>query len=131
MHWAVAFVDCLSGCLVSWVLSKDDGTVEMRKVSDPIREGAEGFLKVQYGVILKLAVFVTVGIFFSYKLRDFENPTGIEVLGSNLMGFIGAVSFIMVRKSVCAAALCVKPPVTVTVVVRAAREHHALPSLAT
>ena len=28
----------------------DDGTEEMRGVSDPIREGAEGFLHVQYTV---------------------------------------------------------------------------------
>ena len=32
------------------VLEKDDGTAEMRAVSDPIREGAEGFLGVQYSV---------------------------------------------------------------------------------
>ena len=32
------------------VLSCDDGTPEMRAVSDPIREGAEGFLRVQYTV---------------------------------------------------------------------------------
>jgi Na+/H+-translocating membrane pyrophosphatase len=68
----------------------------MRKVSDPIREGAEGFLRVQYGVILKLAIFVTIGIFFSYKLRDFDEPTGIEVLGSNVMGAVGSVSFVLV-----------------------------------
>lgn len=32
------------------VLQVDDGTAEMRAVSDPIREGAEGFLHVQYTV---------------------------------------------------------------------------------
>ena len=32
------------------VLSCDDGTEEMRAVSDPIREGAERFLRVQYTV---------------------------------------------------------------------------------
>ena len=32
------------------VLSCDNGTAEMRAVSDPIREGAEGFLQVQYTV---------------------------------------------------------------------------------
>jgi len=35
------------------VLSCDDGTPEMRAVSDPIREGAEGFLRVQYTVWLE------------------------------------------------------------------------------
>ena len=52
---------CCFGTIVSlWlarnVLSKDDGTAEMRAVSDPIREGAEGFLKVQYTAIAKFAV---------------------------------------------------------------------------
>ena len=32
------------------VLSCDDGTKEMRAVGDPIREGAEIFLRVQYTV---------------------------------------------------------------------------------
>lgn len=83
------------------MLGKDDGTSEMRKVSDPIREGAEGFLRVQYGVILKLAIFVTIGIFFSYKLRDYDAATGIEVLGSNVMGVVGSVSFVLVRAAWC------------------------------
>lgn len=97
-----------------WVLAKDDGTPEMRKVSDPIREGAEGFLRVQYTAISKFAVFVAVGIFMSYKLRPVSpNPKGVELLGSNILGFIGAVSFLLVRWCVCvcccAVALCACP----------------------
>ncbi len=86
-----------SVCARSWVLSKDDGTPEMRRVSDPIREGAEGFLKVQYSVIGKLSGFVAAGIFMSYKLRNFDHPTGIESLGANTIGTVGAVAFLLVR----------------------------------
>lgn len=52
---ALVFGAVILGVLCSlWlsrsVLEKDDGTAEMRAVSDPIREGAEGFLRVQYSV---------------------------------------------------------------------------------
>ena len=90
----------------SWVLSKDDGTADMRRVSDPIREGAEGFLMVQYGVIGRLAVFVAVGIFFSYKLRDMSHGAGIEALGSNVIGIVGSVSFVVVRVLLLRALVC-------------------------
>jgi hypothetical protein len=52
--WLV-YTACAFGALASlWlardVLLRDNGTPEMREVSDPIREGAEGFLRVQYTV---------------------------------------------------------------------------------
>lgn len=50
--------------LASWVLKHDDGTPEMRMVSDPIREGAEGFLFVQYGAIAKKLRLVLLWLFF-------------------------------------------------------------------
>jgi hypothetical protein len=58
IEWCIlvlVFASCAFGAVASiWlshsVLQCDDGTVEMRAVSDPIREGAEGFLKVQYTV---------------------------------------------------------------------------------
>lgn len=51
----LVFGSCGFGAIASlWlsqnVLSCDDGTPEMRSVSDPIREGADGFLRVQYSV---------------------------------------------------------------------------------
>ena len=51
----LVFGSCVFGAIASLflsqtVLSCDDGTPEMRAVSDPIREGADGFLKVQYSV---------------------------------------------------------------------------------
>lgn len=52
---ALVFASVTFGVIASlWlsrsVLQVDDGTSEMRAVSDPIREGAEGFLHVQYTV---------------------------------------------------------------------------------
>ena len=51
----LVFGSCAFGVIASMWLSRavlqcDDGTPEMRAVSDPIREGASGFLQVQYSV---------------------------------------------------------------------------------
>lgn len=101
------------------MLSADDGDDEMRAVSDPIREGAQGtylspqcmavplpntcppctgFLKVQYTAISKLAVVVAVAIFGSYKMRP-SDPygKGIDSVNTSLLGLVGAISFILVR----------------------------------
>ncbi len=50
VYAAVAFGVLGSLFLSRSVLYCDDGTEAMRAVSDPIREGAEGFLSVQYSV---------------------------------------------------------------------------------
>lgn len=50
VYGAVVFGAVVSMWLSKNVLSCDDGTPEMRAVSDPIKEGAEGFLHVQYTV---------------------------------------------------------------------------------
>eukprot|EP00500_Bicosoecida_sp_ms1_P002290 CAMPEP_0203811278 /NCGR_PEP_ID=MMETSP0115-20131106/3464_1 /ASSEMBLY_ACC=CAM_ASM_000227 /TAXON_ID=33651 /ORGANISM="Bicosoecid sp, Strain ms1" /LENGTH=798 /DNA_ID=CAMNT_0050720099 /DNA_START=197 /DNA_END=2593 /DNA_ORIENTATION=+ len=98
---------CVNGGLFGhwiskWVLACDTGNDAMRAVADPIREGAEGFLKVQYTAIAKMAGVVAVGIFFSYKMRPYsDNAHGIDTLGSNVLGIIGAFSFIL--GAVCSA----------------------------
>ncbi len=53
IYAAVAFGVLGSLFLSRSVLECDDGTEAMRAVSDPIREGAEGFLSVQYSVSFK------------------------------------------------------------------------------
>lgn len=58
IQWCIlllVFSSCAFGGIASMWLSRvvlqcDDGTAEMRAVSDPIREGAAGFLRVQYSV---------------------------------------------------------------------------------
>ena len=46
------------GALLYLHVPKTGGTSAMRAVSDPIRHGADGFLKVQYGVIWRIGVIV-------------------------------------------------------------------------
>ena len=66
----------------------------MRAVSDPIRDGAHGFLKVQFTAVCKIGIFVTMGIYGSYHLRPkMEVPHGIDKLGTNTLGLLGATTF--------------------------------------
>lgn len=117
---------CTFGALAAlWlsqaVLSKDDGTPEMRAVSDPIREGAEGFLRVQYTAIAQFAVPLAVAIFVSYQFRptllihhhnnnnnhneeggreqEQQHREGVAVLGNAVLGLVAALSF-------CLGAVC-------------------------
>jgi len=55
--------------LATWVLEKDEGTPEMREISDAIRQGADGFFKVQYGLIGKLSFGCAAVIFVIYFFR--------------------------------------------------------------
>ncbi len=97
----IVFSICVQGSIVclflcSWVLTKDDGTPEMRRVSDPIREGAEGFLRVQYGSIFRMAVFVGIGIFASNVFRSNQpGASGIARLGSFTLGTLSSISFFL------------------------------------
>ena len=94
------FSSCTFGALASMWLSRavlqcDDGTAEMRAVSDPIREGAEGFLKVQYSAIAKFAAPLALLIAFSYQFRPLgESPKGVALLGNTMLGMIASLGFI-------------------------------------
>jgi K(+)-stimulated pyrophosphate-energized sodium pump len=79
--------------LARWVIAKDDGTAEMRVISDAIREGAEAFLWRQYGTIAKYTIPVAVIIFVMYAwLRP---PTPHDPVPSTvLMAWYVAGSFI-------------------------------------
>jgi K(+)-stimulated pyrophosphate-energized sodium pump len=52
--------------LAQWVFKHDDGTPEMRSISDAIREGAEAFLGRQYKTIAALTIPVALMIFILY-----------------------------------------------------------------
>jgi len=54
--------------LAKWVLRKDTGSPEMRKISDAIKEGAEAFLRRQNMTILMLSLVCAVLIFVGYGL---------------------------------------------------------------
>ena len=53
------------------VLRCDDGNEAMRAVSDPIREGAEGFLSVQYNVsvIIHVPIFMKLQVVHTHKCK--------------------------------------------------------------
>jgi H+-translocating diphosphatase len=101
VHVVLVLSVCAAGCLFAYwvcmfILAKDDGTKEMRAISDPIRAGAEGFLQVQYMAIFKLAIVVAAVIFFSYSLRPHNpNANGIEKLGGFTLGSLAAVTFFL------------------------------------
>lgn len=65
------------------------------QVSDPIREGSQAFLKVQYTAIAQIAVVVCVVIFLCYQMRPESMHGGINNLGSTTLGLVTMLSFIM------------------------------------
>jgi len=102
VYGAVVFGAMVSMWLSKNVLSCDDGTPEMRAVSDPIREGAEGFLHVQYTAIAKYAIPLACLIILSYQFRpQSDKPKGVALLGNGLLGIIAAVGFVV--GAVCSA----------------------------
>jgi hypothetical protein len=112
IHWCILTLvssSCVFGIIASlWlsrsVLTCDDGTPEMRMVSDPIREGAEGFLRVQYSAIAKFAVPLAGLIILSYQFRPSsgEEAVGVAVLGNRVLGMVAAFGFI--AGALCSAA---------------------------
>ena len=103
-HWSIlclVYASCAFGVVVSLylsrlVLSMDDGTAEMRAVSDPIKDGAAGFLNVQYSAIAKFALPIMVLIVFSYQFRpsDMEGGGGgASKLGNVVLGLVAALGF--------------------------------------
>ncbi len=52
--------------LINWVMAKDTGTPEMRKISDAIKAGAEAFLRRQNYTIVTLSAVLAAVIFVLY-----------------------------------------------------------------
>lgn len=77
--------------LINWVLAKDAGTPAMKQVSEPIREGSEGFLKTQYTMIFRLAVVMAIFLFFLYTNRE-KDSTG---LSTTSVAMFTSFSFLM------------------------------------
>jgi K(+)-stimulated pyrophosphate-energized sodium pump len=68
------------------VLSSDAGTPEMQRISNAIREGAEAFMKRQYGTIAIIAVALAIVLFIGYRLSPFTAPSANKVVVSFLIG---------------------------------------------
>lgn len=77
--------------LAKWVLQQDDGTPEMRSISDAIREGAEAFLSRQYKTIAYLTIPVAGILFLLYYMRS---SSGQEHISTTQLAFYVAGSFI-------------------------------------
>src|SRR3954467_12162367 len=59
--------------LIDWVMSKDTGTDEMRKISDAIKAGAEAYLRRQNTTIITLSSVLAVVIFVLYAFVRHAN----------------------------------------------------------
>ena len=81
--------------MLVWILRKDVGTQSMLKVSEPIREGSEGFFMTQYGTIFKLAVLTAAVLFVVYLNRGDISPELAKYASSSFMAFLVFVSFIL------------------------------------
>ena len=77
--------------LAKWVLRNDEGTKEMRAISDAIREGAEAFLARQYKTIAYLTIPVAVVLYLLYALRQ---SSGQEHISTSQLALYVAGSFI-------------------------------------
>src|SRR3990167_4194497 len=69
--------------LVDWILKKDQGTSEMKKVAQAIQEGARAFLKRQYRTIGVITFLVAAGLVVMYGM-----------IGEVTLGWQTAVAFI-------------------------------------
>ena len=68
------------------VLGADTGTAEMQRISDAIRQGAEAFMRRQYGTIAMIAVALAIILYFGYRLSPFTAPYANKVVISFLIG---------------------------------------------
>ena len=102
--------------LAQWVLKQDNGTPEMRKISDAIQEGAAAFLRRQYKTIVALSVVLAALIFVLYAYFRTPHPgepsalilatwtTLSFVLGALCSGIAGIIGmFVAVRSNIRAA----------------------------
>src|SRR5256886_609779 len=68
--------------LRGYVLRQDNGTPDMRKISDAIQEGAEAFLRRQYRTIGTLSIALGVVIYVLYAF--FRKPHADEPAAATL-----------------------------------------------
>ena len=97
---SVYLVLVLSICLASflftltltrWIFTKDDQHAAMRVISEAIREGSEGFLKVQYSSIATIACLIAAALFCLYLLRASPSPH----ISSLTLASLTAVSYLV------------------------------------
>ncbi len=84
--------------LLAWILKHDCGSQAMQDVSEPIKEGSEGFFRTQYGTIFRLAILFTAFLLLLYL---FAGDTRERVFGRTSTAVITALSFMF--GAVCSA----------------------------
>jgi H+-translocating diphosphatase len=83
-----------AGHLARWTLAIDEGSADMRAVSDAIRDGADGFFATQYGLISRLAGVTAVVIFFVYLFRATTPEQQEAGVSAFTMAMLTTVSFV-------------------------------------
>ena len=98
-----------AGRLIFWILKKDQGTAEMKKVSAAIQQGANAFIKRQYKTIGLISIIVALGLWLAYcfaQKPDIGWQTALAfmlgAISSAVSGIIGMA--IAVRSNVRSAA---------------------------
>ena len=94
---ALVFVG-VSMWMLCWILAKDEGSRAMQDVSDPIKEGSEGFFITQYGTIFKLALACAALLFLVYLQRSpaTSGDSQLHLYISNpMMALVTSVSFLL------------------------------------
>jgi len=79
--------------LARWVLKMDNGTPEMRTISDAIQEGAQAFLKRQYRTIALLSVVVGFVIFVIYEWLRAPSPNDPHEISRVWLALATTISF--------------------------------------
>ena len=83
-----------SHALWRWISRRPGGDAAMRAISNPIANGAAGFLRVQYRAVSKMAAVLCVAIGASYQLRPDGAGAAAEV-GRGAAGFITSACFVV------------------------------------
>ena len=87
----------ISMWLLCWILDKDQGTRAMQDISDPIKEGSEGFFITQYGTIFQLALLCSGLLFLVYMNRSPASGESKlhEYLGTTSLALFTSISFLL------------------------------------
>eukprot|EP00918_Siedleckia_nematoides_P050891 GHVU01111446.1.p1 GENE.GHVU01111446.1~~GHVU01111446.1.p1 ORF type:complete len:422 (+),score=47.26 GHVU01111446.1:220-1485(+) len=82
--------------LLAWILHFDEGTDQMREISEAIRLGSEGFFAVQYGTIAKISGVFAVLIVVMYIFKDPKSvPADISQVGTFGLAIVTGLCFVM------------------------------------
>jgi hypothetical protein len=92
----------LASLYVAYTLARDvlsirvgDEHEDMLAVSEPIREGAEGFFRTQYGTIARLSIVVFFAILVIYMFRQLTPEQEAAGISRGMFAVVTALSFLL------------------------------------